>query len=193
MKKYLSIITVLVMATVAITSCDGGTGKSNDGKKRMKTIIQVDASEDLIAASDIEITYKGKGGIDITDTITSTYWKVRIYNDSFPTETGVLGYRLLLKPDPKFERNRCKLDLQIKFRDQTTQWALFPFNIDDIASSKVATYLKMKEEVRLKNESEGGSSEFSAHRVILNKGRFEIDDPVPNPVVSQEPSKETEK
>ena len=64
----------LILATVAIVSCTPGSDNKPHGKKELTTTIKVEASDDLIAASDIEITYKGKGGIDVTDTITSTRW-----------------------------------------------------------------------------------------------------------------------
>ena len=73
--KRIPIITALILATAAIVSCSQGSGDNPYGKKILRTSIQVDASEDLIAASDIEITYKGQGGINVTDTITSTSWK----------------------------------------------------------------------------------------------------------------------
>ena len=70
----------LILATVAIVSCTPGSDNKPHGKKELTTTIKVEASDDLIAASDIEITYKGKGGIDVTDTITSTRWQKKIVN-----------------------------------------------------------------------------------------------------------------
>ena len=50
--KRIPIITALILATAAIVSCSQGSGDNPYGKKILRTSIQVDASEDLIAASE---------------------------------------------------------------------------------------------------------------------------------------------
>lgn len=149
MKKLLSIITVLVVATMAFTSCGGGGSKD---KKGLKTLYTITVSHDVLAASDIEITYKGKGGIDITDTIRSDSWMKIITNDSFPVEIG-FKYRFLIKPEAKFKKDiyklfnkdRCKLycsfDCLVWGKPYLS--TLTPVDIDDIASDKVAAYLEI--------------------------------------------------
>lgn len=187
--KRISIIATLILATVAIVSCSQGSGKEPFGKKILLTTIQVNASEDLIAASDIELTYWDKGGVKVTDTITSTYWKKKIVNDSFPTVIGLPEYRLLIKPDAKFDNDRCQLKLEIAYRDKIMSWGSEPVSIDDIASSKVLDYLKI-------NESAMGVSKQSEDRnvlkVYIKDGKFEYDN-IFDLEQSQEPSKKTEK
>lgn len=201
--KRILIIATLILATVAIVSCNPESRKSNDGKKQLETFLEVEASEDLIAASDIEITYKGKGGVDVTDTITSTTWRKKIVNDSFPTEIGIVNYRMLIKQDPKFEKDRCQLVLGLTCRSTqrfvigmpiSSMESLQLIDIDDIASSKVADYLK------LQNFTSGlfnnGIYGFrSLHqKVSINDGKFEVENMCftqeePN---NNEPTKETE-
>ena len=185
----------MVLAILALTSCGG---RDAAGGNKLGTMIQIKSSQDLIDAYDIEVTYKGKGGVDVIDTITSTRWKKVIVNDTFPTETGLLGYRFLPKPNPKNEKDRCQLDFEIIYVEKPmrlgttalTQWSHKPFDIDDIASSKVASYLELKglqPQMYYK-----GSCELSAHKVILKDGQFETVDTDVNPEECNEPSNEIE-
>ena len=203
--KRLSITSLLmILATVAIVSCTPGSDNKPHGKKELTTTIQVEASDDLIAASDIEITYKGKGGIDVTDTITSTRWQKNIVNDSFPTEIGVVNYRMLIKPDAKLDKERCQLALELKCMCQSTSflkipifdWTVNPIDIDDIASSKVAAYLGLQE--LTPGLFTGGFMEgfhSLVQKVSINNGEFEVNDAIINAEEQneQEPSKETER
>lgn len=196
-------IAALILATVAIVSCTPGSDNKPHGKKELTTTIKVEASDDLIAASDIEITYKGKGGIDVTDTITSTRWQKKIVNDSFPTEIGVVNYRMLIKPDAKLDKERCQLGLELKCMCQSTSflmipifdWSEKPIDIDDIASSKVAAYLEMQELTPgLFNNSWRGFHSL-VQKVSINNGEFEVNDAIiyAEEQNEQEPSKETER
>lgn len=193
----------LILATVAIVSCTPGSDNKPHGKKELTTTIKVEASDDLIAASDIEITYKGKGGIDVTDTITSTRWQKKIVNDSFPTEIGIVNYRMLIKPDAKLDKERCQLGLELKCMCMSTSflkmpifdWSEKPIDIDDIASSKVAAYLEMQELTPgLFNNSWRGFHSL-VQKVSINNGKFEVNDAIINAEEQneQEPSKETER
>jgi len=180
---------MLIMATTAIVSCTPGSGKNPFGKKVLATTIKVKASDDLIAASDIEITYKGEGGIDVTDTITSTYWMKRVFNDTFPTVIGRPEYRLLIKPDAKFDNDRCDLTLSISYMNPLKQWEEQLIDIDDVASSKVAAYLEAHEQsmsVLVKKQA------TDVYKVYIKDGDFECDH-ILNPEQLQEPSKETER
>ena len=197
-------IAALILATVAIVSCTPGSDNKPHGKKELTTTLQVKASDDLIAASDIEITYKGKGGIDVTDTIISTRWLKKIVNDSFPTEIGVVNYRMLIKPDAKLDKERCQLSLELKCMCMSTSflkipifdWSEKPIDIDDIASSKVPAYLEMQE--LTPGLFNGGFMEgFHSliQKVSINNGEFEVNDAIINAEEQneQEPSKETER
>lgn len=196
-------IAALILATVAIVSCTPGSDNKPHGKKELTTTIKVEASDDLIAASDIEITYKGKGGIDVTDTITSTRWQKNIVNDSFPTEIGVVNYRMLIKPDAKLDKERCQLGLELKCMCMSTSflkipifdWSEKPIDIDDIASIKVPAYLEMQELTPgLFNNSWRGFHSL-VQKVSINNGEFEVNDAIiyAEEQNEQEPSKETER
>ena len=195
-------VSVLILAAVAIVSCGQGSGKSYDGKKHLETTLEVQASDDLIAASDIEITYKDKGGVEVTDTISSTSWRKKIVNDSFPTEIGIVNYRMLIKQDHKFEKDRCQLELKLTCRSipmsftriPIDHWTVQPIEIDDIASSKVAAYLGLQDlTTGLFNNNLYGFHTL-VQKVSINNDKFEIENTgfnseEPN---KQEPSKTTE-
>jgi len=202
--KRLSIIAVLMLATVALVSCGSGSGKSSLSKKLLMTTIQVKASADLIAVSDIEITYKGSGGADVTDTINLTHWTKKIVNHSFPTEIGIVNYRLLIKPDAKLSKDRCKLGLEVQCQSTTpfgfgmpigSDWTEKLIDIDDIASSKVVPYLE-SQNTKSGLFYDGFMGFHTLTQVVsINNGHFEIKE---KPINADEPnnyetSKETER
>lgn len=193
MKKYLSLpIIVLILATtVALGSCTHGSDKSILSKKVLTTTISIEASPDLIAASDIEITYKGKGGVDVTDTISATRWEQRIVNDSFPTLVGIVGYRLLPKPNPKFDNDRAQLHLMISLEDLTADWVVSPIQVDNIASARVPDYLASRL-CAIKNSDQAAIlPSHLAHEISLNdNGDFTSS--LPNTSNNPQPSKATE-
>lgn len=193
-----------MLATVALVSCGSGSGKSSLSKKLLMTTIQVKASADLIAVSDIEITYKGSGGADVTDTINLTHWTKKIVNHSFPTEIGIVNYRLLIKPDAKLSKDRCKLDLEVKCQNTTpfgfgmpigSDWTEKLIDIDDIASSKVVPYLE-SQNAKSGLFYDGFMGFHTLTQVVsINNGHFEIKE---KPINADEPinyetSKETER
>lgn len=202
--KRLSIIAVLMLATVALVSCGSGSGKSSLSKKLLKTTIRVKASADLIAVSDIEITYKGSGGVDVTDTINLTHWTKKIVNHSFPTEIGIVNYRLLIKPDAKLSKDRCKLDLEVKCQNTTpfgfgmpigSDWTEKLIDIDDIASSKVVPYLE-SQSAKSGLFYDGFMGFHTLTQVVsINNGHFEIKEKPLNAdePINYETSKETER
>jgi len=168
------------------------------------TTIRVKASADLIAVSDIEITYKGSGGADVTDTINLTHWTKKIVNHSFPTEIGIVNYRLLIKPDAKPSKDRCKLGLEVQCQSTTpfgfgmpigSDWTEKLIDIDDIASSKVVPYLE-SQNAKSGLFYDGFMGFHTLTQVVsINNGHFEIKE---KPINADEPinyetSKETER
>lgn len=193
-----------MLATVALVSCGSGSGKSSLSKKLLITTIRVKASADLIAVSDIEITYKGSGGADVTDTINLTHWTKKIVNHSFPTEIGIVNYRLLIKPDAKPSKDRCKLGLEVQCQSTTpfgfgmpigSDWTEKLIDIDDIASSKVVPYLE-SQNAKSGLFYDGFMGFHTLTQVVsINNGHFEIKE---KPINADEPinyetSKETER
>lgn len=193
-----------MLATVVLVSYGSGSGKSSLSKKLLMTTIRVKASADLIAVSDIEITYKGSGGADVTDTINLTHWTKKIVNHSFPTEIGIVNYRLLIKPDAKLSKDRCKLGLEVQCQNTTpfgfgmpigSDWTEKLIDIDDIASSKVVPYLE-SQNAKSGLFYDGFMGFHTLTQVVsINNGHFEIKE---KPINADEPinyetSKETER
>ena len=67
-------------------------------RDQLTSTIVIKSSQDLIDMYDIEITYKGEDGVNVTDTITTTRWEKEVVNKNFPTQSGIVNSRLLLKP-----------------------------------------------------------------------------------------------
>ena len=88
---------VTLMGLMTLTSCFDKNTKSG----QLTTELCIESSRDLMEVCDIEVTYKGKGGVNLIDTITDTEWNMRIINDSFPTKIGIVNCRYLLKPGIK--------------------------------------------------------------------------------------------
>ena len=92
MKKFIFTTILTLMGVMALTSCIEKRGE------QLTTMLTIESSQDLIDACDIEITYKGKGGVNMVDTITTAKWHKIIINDSFPTKVGMVNLRYLVKP-----------------------------------------------------------------------------------------------
>ena len=134
---------IMVAAIIALTSCGGKASKGD----KLTTTIQLKASYDLLEVCDIEVTYKGKGGVDIVDTVKTTTWKKTIVNDSFPTEIGMPKHRFLIKPD--FKPTREKYDLVLEYnlntREQFFNTGWWFLRLIDVPADKVLTFMDVVE------------------------------------------------
>ena len=109
-------------------------------------MITIEASQDLIDACDIEITYKGKGGINTVDTITSTEWHKIIVNDSFPVKIGMVDLRYLVKPGFKPDKDFYDLECQnTLITRETARQREYPcLLLYDVPAGKVAEFLELQ-------------------------------------------------
>ena len=78
-------------------------------RDQLTSTIVIKSSQDLIDLCDIEITYKGEDGINVTETITTTLWVKTVVNKNFPTQIGIEDCRLLLKPGVKTDKEAYDL------------------------------------------------------------------------------------
>ena len=142
MKKVIIATILTLMGVMAITSC------TEDAKKgdRLTTMLIIESSQDLIDVCDIQITYKGKGGVNTIDTITTTKWHKIIVNDSFPTKIGLVVLRYLVKPG--FKPTKDFYDLECSYRstckEQEHENGYTPLRMPDVPGDKVASILEMK-------------------------------------------------
>lgn len=88
---------------------------SNNGEQ-LTTVMKLTLTQDLADVSDLVVTYKGAGGIDLVDTITTTQWEKTIVNTKFPTEIGMPKYRFIVKPG--FKPGKGKYDLALRYSIQ---------------------------------------------------------------------------
>lgn len=78
-------------------------------RDQLTSTIVIKSSQDLIDLCDIEITYKGEDGINVTETITTPHWVKTVVNKNFPTRIGIEDCRLLLKPGVKTDKEAYDL------------------------------------------------------------------------------------
>ena len=140
MKKFIFTIMLTLMGCMALTSCGKAKGE------KLSSMLSITPSQDLLEACDIEITYKGEGGIDMTDTITTaTRWSKEIVNDSFPTEIGLVNLRYLIKPDFKPTKRIynlfCICDL--KTREEMFNERTYYLDLFFVQGARVKNYLEL--------------------------------------------------
>ena len=129
-----------LMGCMILTSCGNAKGE------KLSTILSIAPSQDLLEACDIEVTYKGKGGIDMTDTITSAAkWTKEIVNDSFPTEIGLVNLRYLIKPDFKPTKRIYNLwcICNLKTREQMFHERTYYLDLFYVQGARVKSYLEL--------------------------------------------------
>ncbi len=78
-------------------------------RDQLTATIVIKSSQDLIDLYNIEITYKGEDGINVTDTITTPRWTKTMVNKQFPTQIGIEGSRFLLKPGVETDKETYDL------------------------------------------------------------------------------------
>ena len=141
MKKLIFATILTMMGVMAITSC------TEDAKKgdRLTTTLTIESSQDLIDVCDIQITYKGKGGVNTIDTITTTKWHKTIVNDSFPTKIGMVVLRYLVKPG--FKPTKDFYNLKCRYlstcKEQEHKNGYNPLMMPNVPGDKVASILEM--------------------------------------------------
>ncbi len=141
MKKFIFTTILTLMGVMALTSCIEKRGE------QLTTMLTIESSQDLIDACDIEITYKGKGGVNMVDTITTAKWHKIIINDSFPTKVGMVNLRYLVKPGFKPTKDTYNLECEYKitFKEQYQDWGgYWPLKMPDVPGEKVVSFLELK-------------------------------------------------
>ena len=78
-------------------------------RDQLTSTIVIKSSQDLIDLYDIEITYKGEDGINVTETITTPRWVKTVVNKNFPTQIGIEDCRLFRKPGVKTDKETYDL------------------------------------------------------------------------------------
>lgn len=162
----------LIGATV-LTSCIDKRGD------RLTSMLTIKSSQDLIDVCDIEITYKGKGGVNMVDTITTTKWNKIVINDSFPTKIGMVAVRYLVKPGFKPTKEtynlECEYKLTLREQDEYEHtMGYFPITLPDVPGDKVASFLELKNfQNRHMVEDEERSDVENAGVLIATKAEYD--------------------
>ena len=168
-----------LMGCMVLTSCGNANGE------RLSTMLSITPSRDLLEACDIEITYKGEGGIDMTDTITTaTKWHKEIVNDSFPTEIGLVNLRYLIKPDFKPTKRVYNLWCisELRTREEMFHERTYYLDFFYVQGARVKTYLELANlQVQEGAQNRGVFSTFHGKKVEAFLPNSKDDDT--NPVI----------
>lgn len=143
MKEYMFSAILVLMGIMALTSCHETNKEEGDGL--LTTELCIMSSQDLIDVCDIEVTYKGKGGVNMTDTITTTEWKKTIVNDSFPAKIGIISSRYLLKPGVKHDKENYCLESRytVKTLEGDFETDFYVLRLKKVPGSKVDNIVEM--------------------------------------------------
>lgn len=110
MKKTIYTTALMLMAAMVLTSC-GDKLKNKETKpveRQVSVVYTINSSPDLIDAIDLVVTYKGKGGINVSDTISDTVWTKTVVNDMIPVKIG-LDWSLSPKTSSKISKDSLDL------------------------------------------------------------------------------------
>ena len=149
MKRILlSSTALLIVVLTSLTGCDGGQGSQEVSQEaisrdKLTTKITVTSSQDLIDVCDIAFSYKGVGGVTVTDTITTTNWEKTIVNDKFPTQIGVVTQRYLIKPGFKVSDKTYDLVCEFKVVSPGYSTGGYFLGVLDVPSHKVQSFMDL--------------------------------------------------
>ena len=142
MKQLFYTTLLALMGVMALTSC---TGEAKRGDQ-LTAMLSVESTQDLIDACDIEITYKGKGGINRVDTITTTEWHKIVVNDSFPVKIGMIRLKYLVKPGFKPTKDTYDLECQytLSTKETESERQNMELRLLNVPAGKVISLLDLK-------------------------------------------------
>ena len=164
MKKILYTIALMLVAAVALSSCGDKLGnKEMKQVERQSTVTYtINSSQDLIDAIDLVVTYKGKGGINVSDTISDTIWTKTVVNDMVPVKVG-LSWSVLPKADSKISKD--SLDLRATYviecnevTDTMNEWLDF-IRLKDFPASKLGALCDLENHKQNCARTKGGRYE----------------------------------
>lgn len=140
MKKYIFATTLMLLAIMALSSC----GDNKDG--RLKVYYNITLSDDMAQVADLALTYKGDGGMTVTDTITGKTWNKVVHMDTFPCQYGLIDYTFIPKSGSQLKK--ASYDLEAVFSayargGENLGLDYYLVNPFTLKSDKVATLLDM--------------------------------------------------
>ena len=143
MKKFLWIATLLVTATMSLTSC--GSDEPKETVTATATY-NMTFSQDLLNACNVFLIYKAENGRNVMEPITSTWWTKTVTSNKFPAEFGV-QYTFSTKSDAELVQEKYDLSCDLNFNLSTSKGASYVntttiFDSQGLAKNKVIEYLK---------------------------------------------------
>ncbi len=133
MKKFLWIATLLVTATMSLTSC--GSDEPKETVTATATY-NMTFSQDLLNACNVFLVYKAENGRNVMEAVTSTWWTKTVTSNKFPAEFGVM-YKFSTKSDAELTQEQYDLTCEMNFNVKTSKGASYVNNVTIINASDV--------------------------------------------------------
>ena len=133
MKKFLWIATLLVTATMSLTSC--GSDEPKETVTATATY-NMTFSQDLLNACNVFLVYKAENGRNVMEAVTSTWWTKTVTSNKFPAEFGVM-YKFSTKSDAELTQEQYDLTCEMNFSVKTSKGASYVNNVTIINASDV--------------------------------------------------------
>lgn len=133
MKKFLWIATLLVTATMSLTSC--GSDEPKETVTATATY-NMTFSQDLLNACNVFLVYKAENGRNVMEAVTSTWWTKTVTSNKFPAEFGVM-YKFSTKSDAELTQEQYDLTCDMNFNVKTSKGASYVNNVTIINASDV--------------------------------------------------------
>ena len=142
MKKFFYLATLLLTATLSLTSC--GDDEPKD-KVTATATYNMTFSQDLLEACNVFVTYKAENGRNVMEPVLTTFWTKTVTSDKFPAEFGVM-YQFSTKSDAELTKEKYDLTCKLQFSGRTNRGSSYTnevtiFDAKGVANDKVVSTL----------------------------------------------------
>ena len=134
MKKILLIATLLLTASMSLTSC--GSDEPKETVTATATY-NLTFSQDLLNACNVFLVYKAENGRNVMEAVTSTWWTKTVTSDKFPAEFGVM-YKFSTKSNAELTQEQYDLTCDMNFNVKTSKGASYTNNVTIISANDVS-------------------------------------------------------
>lgn len=134
MKKVLLIATLLLTASMSLTSC--GSDEPKETVTATATY-NLTFSQDLLNACNVFLVYKAENGRNVMEAVTSTWWTKTVTSDKFPAEFGVM-YKFSTKSNAELTQEQYDLTCDMNFNVKTSKGASYTNNVTIISANDVS-------------------------------------------------------
>lgn len=134
MKNLLTLTTLLLLATLTLTSC----GSDEPAVSTTATATySITFSPDLLDACNVFIIYKAENGRNVQEAVTTPTWTKTVTSNRFPAEFGV-QYTFSTKSDAELDKEKYDLQCDFHFEVKTSKGAYYANNTPVLSSTGLA-------------------------------------------------------